>query len=387
LKNFVYYNPVRILFGKGSIARLAEQIPSGARVLLLYGGGSIKRNGVYEQVMQAARGLGAVEFGGIEANPRYETLMQAVDIVRREKCDFLLSVGGGSVLDGTKFIAAAVPFAGADPWELLSRHTPVRAALPVGAVLTLPATGSEMNGNSVISRESTREKLAFSSPLLLPRFSILDPETTMSLPPRQTANGVIDAFVHVFEQYMTYPAAAPLQDRQAEAILLTLIEVGPRLMAEPSSYDHRATLMWSATQALNGLIGCGVPQDWSTHGIGHELTAAFGLDHAQTLAVVLPALLRHQQAPKRAKLLQYGERVWGITEGSEQARSELAIVRTEEFFRSLGVKTRLSEYGIAATELADIGGRIFARDGKIGEHRDLGAGEINAILQACVEVD
>ncbi len=382
--NFSYRNPVRILFGKGTIARLSEHIPAGARVLMTYGGGSIKRNGVYDQVMQGLRGHTVLEFGGIEANPRYETLMRAVELARREAIDFLLSTGGGSVLDGTKFIAAAVPFAGAEPWEILSHRAPVKAALPLGCVLTLPATGSEMNSNSVVSREETREKRAFSSPLLYPLFSILDPETTMSLPPRQTANGVVDAFVHVCEQYMTWPAAAPLQDRQAEAILMTLVEVGPYLLAHPQDYDSRATLMWAATQALNGLIGCGVPQDWATHTIGHELTAAHGLDHAQTLAVVLPALLRHQGQQKQAKLLQYGERIWGITAGSEPERIEQAIRRTEDFFRSLGVKTRLAEYGIDdAAGLTAIGARIEARDGKIGEHRDLGAAEINALLKAC----
>ncbi|HNW59815.1 MAG TPA: iron-containing alcohol dehydrogenase [bacterium] len=383
MNNFSYCNPVRIIFGKGSIAQLRRQVPAGARVLLTYGSGSIKRNGVYEQVMQGLEEHTVSEFGGIEANPRYETLMQAVEIARREKIDFLLSTGGGSVLDGTKFIAAAVPFAGADPWEILSRRAPVAAALPLGCVLTLPATGSEMNSNAVVSREATREKRAFSSPLLYPLFSILDPETTMSLPPRQTANGVVDAFVHVCEQYMTWPAAAPLQDRQAEAILQTLIEVGPQLLSQPQEYDSRATLMWAATQALNGLIGCGVPQDWATHTIGHEITAAWGLDHAQTLAVVLPALLRHQEPHKRAKLLQYGERIWGITGGSEVERTEAAIAATESYFRSLGVKTRLAEYGIAAAGLEAIGQRIEARDGKIGEHRTLGAQEITAILKAC----
>lgn len=385
MKNFTYYNPVRVYFGKGTIARLKESIPAGARVMMTWGGGSIRQNGVYEQVASALKGHPVAEFGGIEPNPRFETLMRAVTAARSEKIDFLLSVGGGSVLDGTKFIAAAVPFPGPEPWDLLSKHTPVRAALPLGCVLTLPATGSEMNGTAVISREATREKLAFGSPLLFPRFSVLDPESTLSLPPRQTANGVVDAFVHVLEQYLTYPAAAPLQDRQAEAILLTLIECGPRLLASPDSYDERATLMWCATQALNGLIGCGVPQDWATHAIGHELTAAYGLDHAQTLAVVLPALLRHQRQQKGEKLLQYSERIWGISSGSEEQRMEEAIAQTEAFFRSLGVRTRLAEYDIPAEGVRGIGARIETRDGKIGERRDIGAEQIDAILQACTK--
>ena len=385
MRDFIYQNPVRIIFGKRGIIRLKEHVPGGAKIMMTYGGGSIKQNGVYDQVMEALKGHDVTEFGGIEPNPRYETLMKAVELARRQKTDFLLSVGGGSVLDGTKFIAAAVRFTGPDPWDLLARHTSVRNPLPIGCVLTLPATGSEMNGTAVISRVSTREKLAFGSPTLFPVFSILDPETTMSLPPRQTANGVIDAFVHVIEQYINYPAAAPLQDRQAEAILLTLVSEGPKVMAHPDNYDYRATIMWCATQALNGLIGVGVPHDWSTHEIGHELTAAYGIDHAQTLAVVLPALLHQQRRQKAEKLLQYGERVWGITAGSEDERIDAAIARTEEFFRSLGVKTRLAEYGVAADGLDRIGEIIQSRHGGkgIGEHRDLGAAEITAILQRC----
>ena len=381
--NFSYRNPVRVIFGKKSIAKLKEQVPASLKVLMTYGGGSIKRNGVYDQVMAALQDYTVIEFGGIEANPRYETLMKAVALARQEKADFILSVGGGSVLDGSKFIAAAVPFAGAEPWEIVSRRAKLRDALPLGCVLTLPATGSEMNSYAVISRDATREKLSFGSPLLYPLFSILDPETTMSLPPRQTANGVVDAYVHVMEQYLTWPAAAPLQDRQAEAILLTLVEEGPKVLAQPDDYDCRATIMWTATQALNGLIGCGVPHDWATHAIGHEITAEFGLDHAQTLAVVLPAVLRHQKEPKRSKLLQYGERIWGLTGGSEENRIEQAIERTESFFRSLGVKTRLAEYNIAFAGLERIGERIAGRDGKIGERRDIGAAEIIAILELC----
>lgn len=385
MRDFVYQNPVRIIFGKRGIIRLKEHVPAGAKIMMTFGGGSIKQNGVYEQVMSALQGHDVTEFGGIEPNPRYETLMQAVELARRQKTDFLLSVGGGSVLDGTKFIAAAVRFTGPDPWDLLARHTSVRNPLPIGCVLTLPATGSEMNGTAVISRNSTREKLAFGSPLLFPQFSILDPETTMSLPPRQTANGVVDAFVHVVEQYLTHPMAAPLQDRQAEAILLTLVSEGPKVMAHPDDYDYRATIMWCATQALNGLIGVGVPHDWSTHEIGHELTAAYGIDHAQTLAVVLPALLQQQRRQKAEKLLQYGERIWGVTEGSEDERIDAAIARTEEFFRSLGVKTRLAEYGVEADGLERIGEIIHNRHGGkgIGEQRDLGAAEITAILHRC----
>lgn len=382
MENFTFHNPTKLVFGKGSIASLPELLPKDGSVLVTYGGGSIKRNGVFDQVKKALNGRHWLEFSGIEANPHYETLMKAVDVCRAADIAFLLAVGGGSVLDGTKFIAAAVHFPGDDPWDILSKHVPVTRALPLGSVLTLPATGSESNGNAVITRVSTQEKLAFSSPAVFPKLAILDPETTFSLPERQTQNGVVDAFAHVMEQYMTYPVNAPLQDRQAEAILLTLVEEGPKVLANPSDYDTRANIMWCATQALNNLIGCGVPQDWTTHMIGHELTALYGLDHGQTLAVVMPAVWRHCQDAKQAKLLQYGARVWGIHKWSEKDRIEAAISRTEEFFRSLGVKTRLSEYGITEG-LERVGQRIEARGMKLGEHGAWGRADVDAIIELC----
>jgi len=380
--NFEYFNPTHIVFGKGAIARLSSLLPHDGRILMTYGGGSIKQNGVYDQTLAALRGFDVAEFGGVEPNPRYETLMKAVELARRQDTRFLLSVGGGSVLDGTKFIAAAMRFRGDEPWDILGKHARIEDAVPLGAILTLPATGSESNGNAVISRGATREKLAFYSEKVYPRFSILDPETTFTLPQRQTANGVVDAFIHVMEQYMTYPVNAPLQDRQAEAVLLTLIEEGPKVMANPADYDARANIMWTATQALNGLISCGVPQDWSTHGIGHELTALYGLDHAQTLAVVFPAVMRHQRKPKAGKILHYAERVWGIVDGSPGARIDAAIQKTEEFFRSLGVKTRLKEYGITEG-YAEVAKRIAARGTALGEHDDIGPAEVDAILALC----
>jgi NADP-dependent alcohol dehydrogenase len=367
-------------------------MPKSEKVLLVYGGGSIKRNGVYEQVVGALKGRGLLEFGGIEPNPRYETCMKAVEVARAEGADFLLAVGGGSTLDGTKFIAAAVPYKAKDPWDMLTNWARVPAnPLPLGCVLTLPATGSEMNGGSVVSREATKEKLFFHSPHVFPRFSILDPETTCSLPPRQTANGIVDAFVHTTEQYLTYPAGAPLQDRQAEAILLTLVEEGPKALADPRNYAVRANLMWCATQALNGLIGCGVPQDWTAHMIGHELTALYGIDHAQSLAVVAPGVWRHQHQRKRAKLLQYAERVaagaLGAPQPAEQdedARIDRAIAATEQFFRSLGVGTRLSDYNIPADAPDVVAARLAKRRMRLGEHGDLGEKDVREILASRV---
>lgn len=380
MQNFQFQNPVKILFGRGQIAGIGAEIPTGARILMTYGGGSILRNGVHAQVRAALGDRHVEEFGGIEPNPDYATLMRAVEKIRTERLDFLLAVGGGSVLDGTKFIAAAAPFEG-DPWDIVAKEAPLTAALPMGCVLTLPATGSEMNDCAVISRRETGEKLAFASPLVYPRFSVLDPETTFTLPARQVANGVVDAYAHVLEQYLTYPAAAPLQDRFAEGILLTLIEDGPRALAEPPDYDARASLMWCATLALNGLIGQGVPGDWSTHMIGHEITAIYGLDHAQTLAIVFPAAMSVRREGKRAKLLQYAERVWGIREGTEDARIDAAVARTRAFFESLGVATRLSDYGIDGCAAKEVAAR-FERRGwtTLGERRDLGPATVAEIL-------
>lgn len=383
MQNFNYFNPTRILFGKGQIAAIASQIPARAKVLVTYGGGSIKKNGVYDQVKAALANHDWLEFGGIEPNPRYETLMRAVELVRKERVDFLLAVGGGSVCDGTKFIAAAAHFEGADPWDILAKHAEVKAAMPMGVVLTLPATGSESNTFAVVSRESTHEKLAFGSEHCYPRFAVLDPETTFSLPPRQVANGIVDAFVHTIEQYMTYPAEAPLQDRFAESILRTLIEVGPRTLANPTDYDARANQVWCATMALNGLIGCGVPQDWATHMIGHEITAQYGLDHAQTLAVVMPGVWRSQREAKRAKLLQYAERVWGIDCGDAGQRIEVAIGRTEAFFHSLGVFTRLVGYGVGREAPAVIAERLEKQGSvKLGEHGSITPAVVKEILTA-----
>ena len=351
--NFDLHTPTRILFGKGALSNLRAQIPADARVLVTYGGGSVKKTGVLDQVLSALNGLDVLEFGGIEPNPSYETLMNAVKIAREQKVTFLLAVGGGSVLDGTKFIAAATHYAdGVDPWDiLLTGGSNIKSAIPMGSVLTLPATGSESNMGAVVSRKTTGDKQAFMHPLVRPVFAVLDPVYTYTLPPRQVANGVVDAFVHTIEQYVTYPVKGKIQDRFAEGILLTLIEEGPKALKEPENYDVRANVMWAATQALNGLIGAGVPQDWATHMLGHELTAMHGLDHAQTLAIVLPALWNEKRDTKRAKLLQYAERVWNITEGSEDARIDAAIAATRNFFEAMGVPTRLSDYGLDGSSI------------------------------------
>jgi NADP-dependent alcohol dehydrogenase len=327
------------------------------------------------------QGRQMAEFGGIEPNPQYETCLKIVEQVRAAGIEFLLAVGGGSVLDATKFVAAAVRYNGKDPWGMMLNSLAIPAdPLPLGCVMTLPATGSEANGGAVISHAEIHEKRAFRSEKLFPQFAILDPETACSLPVRQTANGIVDAFVHTTEQYLTFPADAPLQDRQAEAILLTLIEEGPKALADPKNYAVWANLMWCANQALNGLIGCGVPQDWATHQIGHELTALYGLDHAQSLAVVYPGVLQHERRRKRAKLLQYADRVWRLIADDEDALVGQAIEKTDQFFRSLGVGTRLSDYNIPADAADLIASRLGKRRVRLGEHQDLGEKEIREIL-------
>lgn len=382
--NFSYQNATRIVFGKDQISELAHLVPKDKKVLLIYGGGSIKRNGVYQQVVNALASVSFVEFAGVEPNPAFETLMRATALVKEQGIDYILAVGGGSVIDGAKFVAAAAVFNG-DPWDILAKGAKVTTAVPLGCVLTLPATGSESNGNSVVTRYETQQKLAFSSELVFPQFAILDPTVTYSLPPKQVANGVVDAFVHVMEQYLTYPVNAPVQDRFAEGLLQTLIEEGPKALAEPENYDVRANVMWAATMALNGLIGQGVPQDWATHMIGHEITALYGLDHAQTLAIVLPALMQQQRATKRAKLLQYGQRVWQLQHQDQERLIDEAISHTRQFFERMGVPTRLADYGIKADAVDKLVDKLVQHKMiKLGEHRDITPEVSRSILQRAV---
>ena len=386
MQNFDFHNPTHIAFGQGRIADLAKLVPAQAKVLILVGGASAEKTGTLAEVRQALGARQHSTFSGIEPNPSFETAMQAVQQVRAEGFDFLLAVGGGSVIDAAKFIAAAVRFEG-DAWDILLKGgRNVTQALPFGTVLTLPATGSEMNNGSVITRREIGAKLPFRSKHLFPLFSVLDPSKTYTLPLAQISNGVVDAFVHTVEQYLTYPVNAPVQDRFAESLLQTLIEVGPRLLAAPEPiYDDRANLMWAATMALNGLIGAGVPQDWATHMIGHELTALHHIDHARTLAIVLPALLHECRDAKRAKLLQYGARVWGITSGSDDERISAAIAHTRDFFERMGIATRLSAYGLGADAIDTLIAQLEAHGmTKLGEHGDISPAVSRRILEAAL---
>ena len=383
MNNFEFKNPTKILFGKGQIEKLTNEIPQGAKVLLLYGGGSIMKNGVYDQVINALSEHSVVEFGGIPPNPEYSVMMEALQVVNKEKIDFLLAVGGGSVIDGTKFLSAAASYDGDEPWDLLTEGKVVKKGMPFGTVLTLPATGSEMNSGFVMTREETKEKLSTGGPALYPLFSILDPEVVKSIPQRQLANGVADAYMHVMEQYMTYPIGAKLQDRFAESILQTLIEVAPAIMKDPTDYNAAANFMWSCTMALNGLINKGVPEDWAVHMMGHELTALYGIDHARTLAILAPSHFKYNFESKKNKLAQYAERVWNVTEGTEDEKAKAGIEKTEAFFHSLDIKTQLSEYTDDYKGTAEHISKRFTERGWIGlgENQSLNPEDVEKIIE------
>lgn len=379
MNNFIFQNPTRLIFGKGMIAELSRAIPTDKRIMITFGGGSVKKNGVYEQVIQALKGHNYVEFWGIEPNPAVETLRKAIILGKEKKVDFLLAVGGGSVLDGTKLISAGLKYDG-DAWELV-RKGAYSDTVPMGAVLTLPATGSEMNKGAVISRHETQEKYAFYGNY--PVFSILDPETTFTLPPYQVACGLSDTFVHVMEQYLTTPGQSRLMDRWAEGILSTLVEIAPQIRENQHNYDLMADFMLSATMGLNGFIAMGVTQDWATHMIGHELTALHGLTHGATLAIVFNGTLRTLRKQKYEKILQYGERVWGITQGSDDERIDLTIEKTEGFFRSLGLSTHLSEENIGEETIQEIERRFNERGVAFGEAQNVTGSVAREILQNC----
>ena len=383
MNNFEFKNPTKIIFGKDTIEKLESEIPSDAKVLLLYGGGSIKKNGIYKQVTKALSKVDVTEFGGIPANPEYAVLMEALQVIKENGINYLLAVGGGSVIDGTKFLSAAAVYDGDTPWDILTENVKTQKGMPFGTVLTLPATGSEMNSGAVITRAETKEKLAMGGPGLFPEFSILDPQVISSIPERQLVNGITDAFTHVLEQYMTYPIGASLQDRFAESILQTLIEVAPKVIKDPTDYKPAADFMWSCTMALNGLIQKGVPGDWAVHMMGHELTALFGIDHARTLAVIAPSHYKYNFEAKKEKLAQYGERVWNITEGSIDDKAYAAIEKTEAFFQGLGIDTKLSDYTEDYEGTAEeISKRFTARGWKgLGENQDLSPDKVEKIVK------
>lgn len=383
MNNFEFKNPTKIIFGKDTIEKLKNEIPKGAKVLVVYGGGSIQQNGIYDQVIKALATYDIVAFGGIPANPEYAVLMDALKVIKDEKITYLLAVGGGSVIDGTKFLSSAAVYKGETPWDILSENIRTEKGMPFGTVLTLPATGSEMNSGAVITRTATKEKRTMGGPGLFPEFSILDPQVIASIPKRQLANGLTDAFMHVLEQYMTYPNGAILQDRFAESILQTIIEVAPTIVKDPTDYKTASNFMWSCTMALNGLIQKGVPTDWAIHAMGHELTALFGIDHARTLAIVAPSHYKYNFETKKEKLAQYGERVWNITEGNTEDKAHAAIEKTVAFFHALGIDTKLSDYTKDYEGTAEEIAQRFTDRGwlGLGEHQALSPDKVEEILK------
>lgn len=372
MKNFSYQNPVKIIFGKDTIKEISKEIPAKSKVLIIYGGGSIKQNGVYDQTIKALTNFEVHEFSGIEPNPHYETCMKAVELIKEKGITYILAVGGGSVIDATKFIVAAACYEGEDPWNILSKYEKVKKALPYGTILTLSATGSEMNSGAVITKASSEEKLAFHSSKVFPQFSVLDPEVTYTLPARQIGNGVVDAFVHVMEQYLVASDEdTNMQDYWAESLLKLLLEEGPKALRDPQDYDARANLMWASSWALNGWIACGTDEDWATHMIGHELTAFYGLDHAQTLAIVLPGVMTVLKEQKAKKIVRLGKNVFGITTHNENEIIDRAVRDVERFFESLGVRTRLSDYNLGKEAIDRVRDRLNSRKWKLGERQNI----------------
>lgn len=383
MRNFQFKNPTKIIFGKGELPKMAGELPKDAKILLLYGGGSIKKNGIYDTVKAALEGFEVAEFGGIPANPEYAILMQALKVIKEKNITYLLAVGGGSVIDGTKFLSAAAVYEGEEPWDILAKGKPTMKGMPFGTVLTLPATGSEMNAGAVITRKETKEKRIMGGPGLYPQFSVLDPEVIKSVPKRQLANGLADSFTHVMEQYLTYPVGALLQDRFAEGILQTLVEIAPIIMEEDFNYEAASNFMWCCTMALNGLIQKGVPADWATHMMGHELTALHGIDHARTLAIIAGNHYTYTFEDKKEKLAQYAQRIWGIQEGTVAEKARIGISKTTEFYQSLGIETKLSAYTDAYDGTAEIIAKRFADRGwiKLGERQKVTPTDVQKIVE------
>jgi NADP-dependent alcohol dehydrogenase len=383
MNNFQFKNPVKIIFGKETITKLSDEIPKDANVLLLYGGGSIKKNGIYNQVKEALKSFTVTDFGGIPANPEYDVLLDALKVIKDKGINYLLAVGGGSVIDGTKFLSAAALYKGDTPWDILKKSIRTEVGMPFGTVLTMPATGSEMNSGAVITRRETKEKLGMGGPGLFPQFSILDPKVISSIPKKQLANGIADSFTHVLEQYMTYSVGALLQDRFAESVLQTILEVASKVLKAPTDYDATSNYMWSCTMALNGLLMQGVPTDWAIHAIGHELTALYGIDHARTLAIIAPRHYTYNFETKKYKLAQYAERVWNVTEGTLEEKARIGIEKTENFYKNLGIDTKLSDYTSEYEGTAEEIAKRFKERGwtSLGEHKTITPEKVEEIVK------
>ncbi|WP_417325623.1 iron-containing alcohol dehydrogenase [Halarcobacter sp.] len=375
---YTYHNPTVIEFGQNKIESITNYIPKDSKVLFVYGGGSIKKNSVYEQVVKALNEHTFLEFSGVEPNPTVETMNKAVKLVKEEKIDFVLAVGGGSVIDGCKYLVAASLYDG-DAWDFLDGSAEPKEALPLGAILTLPATGSESNSGTVVSRKETNEKRFFFSPFIFPKFAVLDPSVMSSLDDRQLANGLVDAFVHTCEQYITCPNESLLHDGYSETILKGLVSLA-KDWDKRDTYNWQENLMLLANQALNGFIGSGVAQDWATHMIGHELTAFYGLDHGRSLAVVQPQLLRVMFEDKKEKLLQMGQNVFNINDAQE------TIIKIEELYHCLGVSTNLSDYEIDDKVVSNVTSALEKHGmTAIGENQNITLDKVKEILNLTIK--
>ncbi|BBI36379.1 iron-containing alcohol dehydrogenase [Cohnella abietis] len=385
MNSFELYNPTKLVFGADKIGQLGELVtPYGKRILLVYGGGSIKSSGLYNDVLYQLEGIGAIvhELPGIEPNPRLATVNKGINICRAEKIDFILAVGGGSVIDAAKAIAAGALYDG-DVWDFTVRQATIQEALPLGTVLTLAATGSEMNGNSVISNWETKQKRAMGSKLIYPKFSILDPKLTYTVPANQTVNGIVDIMSHVFEQYFSLTTDIPLQERFAESILLTVIENGEKALENGSDYDARANLLLAGTYALNGTLPNGVSTDWATHGIEHEVSAIYDIAHGAGLAIIFPNWMKHVYKERASKFVQYAVRVWGV-DPNGKSDDEIAlegIEATRNYFTRIGAPATLGELGINDEQL-DRMAEEATKYGPIGSFKMLSKEDVLSILTA-----
>lgn len=385
VKNFTYWNPTKLIFGKDQLEKLKDEVPQyGKRVLLVYGGGSIKRSGLYDNVVQLLKEIGIelFELAGVEPNPRISTVRKGVEICKTEEIDFILAVGGGSVIDCTKAIAAGAKYEG-DAWDLVIKKAFAKEALPFGTVLTLAATGSEMNSGSVITNWETNEKYGWGSPAVFPKFSILDPVHTFTVPRDQTIYGIVDMMSHVFEHYFHLEENTLMQDRMCESLLLTVMETAPKLLDDLGSYEHRATILYNGTMALNGMLSMGYQGDWATHNIEHAVSAVYDIPHGGGLAILFPNWMKHNLKVKPERFKQLAVRVFGVDpEGktAEEAGLE-GIERLRQFWNSIGAPSKLIDYDIDESKLELMAEKAMV-NGEFGRFKKLNRDDVLAIYRA-----
>ncbi|MFD1416465.1 iron-containing alcohol dehydrogenase [Oceanobacillus jeddahense] len=376
MENFIYHNPTKLIFGQGQIEKLSGEIqPYGSRILMVYGGGSIKRNGIYDRVLEELKKINAkvFELSGVEPNPRISTVREGVRICREQKIDFILAIGGGSTIDCTKAIAVGA-VTDADMWDVVTKKEKPAGALPFGTILTLAATGSEMNSGSVITNWETNEKHGWGSPYTYPKFSILDPVHTFSVPRDQTIYGLVDMMSHVLEHYFHHEDNTPIQDRWCEGILLTLIDVGPRLLADPENYAYRSTAMLGGTLALNNMLNLGYRGDWATHNLEHAVSAVHDIPHGGGLAILFPNWMRHVLDESNVhRFKQLAVRVFDVdTRGkSDKVVALEGIDRLREFWNELGAPSRLADYDIDASTLEEMAEKTVVANPTFGNYRAL----------------